>query len=33
MDAGEDVERSGPTTWLMGMKTGAAFMENSMEIH
>ena len=33
MDAGEDVERSEPTTRLMGMQTGVASMENSIEIH
>ena len=32
MDAGEDVERSEPNTRLMGMQTGAASMENSMEM-
>ena len=30
-NAAEGVEKRKPPTWLMGMQTGAATMENSME--
>ena len=32
MSAGEDVEKGKPSTLLVGMQTGAATVESSMEI-